>query len=78
LASQGKKQNKTIGDLISMEKKLGVMLCTCHPSYSEKPKIGGPWIVVQVAWAKSKKTKITREKKAWRHGSGCRVPASQA
>jgi hypothetical protein len=30
-------------DLISVEKELGVVVCTCHPSSSKKNKIGESW-----------------------------------
>jgi hypothetical protein len=34
------------------EKKLGMVAHTCYPSYSSKPKIGGPWS--RLVWKKSK------------------------
>jgi hypothetical protein len=48
--------------------KLGVVVCTCHPSHGGKPKkIGG--LCSKPAWAKN------QSEKGWRHGSSSRVPA---
>jgi hypothetical protein len=45
------KPNKDLQDPISTEKKLGVVVCACHPSDSEKNKIGRLWS--RSAWGKS-------------------------
>jgi hypothetical protein len=42
-------------------KKLGMVVCTCHPSEDRKHKIGGSWF--RLTWAKSKTiSKITKAK----------------
>jgi hypothetical protein len=49
--SPGKKVSKTLPST-STEKKVGVVACTCHPSYSRKHKIGESQS--RPAWTKSK------------------------
>jgi hypothetical protein len=55
LASSGKNVCKAP----FQQKKLGVLVCACHPSYGEKHKIGG--LKSRSTWAKSETlSKVTR------------------
>jgi hypothetical protein len=51
-AIQGQPGQKNLQDPILMEKNLGVMVHTYHPSYSRKHKIGGSQS--RLPWSKSK------------------------
>jgi hypothetical protein len=66
---------KGFQDSISKEK-LDVVVCACHPSYGEKPKVGGSRS--KPVRAKSKTlSQNNQSKKGWRCGSSARVPAEQ-
>jgi hypothetical protein len=55
-------------------KKLGIVVCTCCPSYGEKGKIGETRS--RPAWAKTRPyLKNNQSTKGWRHGSSYREPA---
>jgi hypothetical protein len=55
-------------------KKLGMVACTCHPSYGEKHKQED----CSLGWLEQKHEillkKITKEKRGWRHDSSGRAP----
>jgi hypothetical protein len=56
---------------------MGMVMCTCHPSYSRKCKIGGSQS--KPAWDKAGlHLKTNHSKKGWRCGMSSRVPAEQA
>jgi hypothetical protein len=58
------------------KKKLGVVACVCHPSYSRKLKIGRSWS--RLAWAESKThPQGNQSKKGWRSGYSGRMSALQ-
>jgi hypothetical protein len=51
-----------------LNQQLGVVVCTCHPSYYRKPKIRGLWS--RSAWAKARPyLQDNKSKLGWRPGS---------
>jgi hypothetical protein len=67
-------EQNSLHELISMEKTLGIVVCTCHPSNDQKSGIKES--LSRLTWAKTRAhLQNNQSKKSWSLGSRDEAPA---